>query len=79
LGQAGPNSLLELVNKSLIISGMTSFHAYAGRRARQIVPALGAQTIAVSLAQPDPLWAEDFRLFSTAFAAGLVFFGAFIG
>jgi hypothetical protein len=60
------------------MSGMNSFPSSAGRRARQLVPALGAQMIAVSLAQPASFWADDFKLFSTAFAGGLVFFGTFL-
>jgi hypothetical protein len=67
--------LLELVNKSLIIFGMSSFSLPAGRRAAQIVPALRGQAVAV--AQPAP--AGDFKMFWMTFSGGLVFFLTFLG
>ena len=67
--------LLELVNKSLIMFGMSSFSLPAGRRATQIVPALRGQSVA--LAQPAP--ADDLKLFWMTFSGGLVFFLTFLG
>jgi hypothetical protein len=66
--------LLELVNKSLIVSGMTSFPIPAGRRAAKIVPALRGE--AVALAQPAP--ADDLKLFWMTFSGGVVFFLTFL-
>ncbi len=69
------HSLLELVNKSLIMFAMNSLPLSAGRRARQLVPALARQPIAV--AQPAPV--DDFRMFWMTFSGGLVFFLTFLG
>jgi hypothetical protein len=65
--------LLELVNKSLIIFGMTSFSLPAGRRAAQIVPALRGQAVAL----PKPA-TDDLKLFWMTFSGGLVFFLTFL-
>lgn len=67
---------LELVNRSLIVSGMKSLSLHAGRRARQIVPTLAAQG-AVTLASSGSVLTDDLKLFTTTFAGGLVFFGTF--
>jgi hypothetical protein len=66
--------LLELVNKSLIISGMSSFSLPAGRRAAEIVPALRGR--AVAIAQPAP--ADDLKLFWMTLSGGIVFFLTFL-
>ncbi|HEX8214177.1 MAG TPA: hypothetical protein VF582_01750 [Allosphingosinicella sp.] len=66
--------LLELVNKSLIMFGMTSFSLPAGRRAAQLVPALRGQSVA--LARPEPT--DDLKLFWMTFSGGLVFFLTFL-
>lgn len=58
---------------------MKSFPSHAGRRARELVPGLAAQAVAIGLAQPASLWSDDLKLFSTALAGGLVFFGTFFG
>ena len=57
---------------------MKSLSLHAGRRARKLVPSLGAQAIAVSVAQAAPLLSDDVRLFATTLAGGLVFFGTFL-
>lgn len=75
-GGAASESLLELVNKSLIITGMQNRPFAPGRRARQIVPG-----IAVEAALPAPQLglSDDARLFLLSLAGGLVFFGTFFG
>lgn len=50
---------------------------HVGRRARQLVPGLATQAAALSLAQSGSLFADDLKLFSTALAGGLIFFGTF--
>lgn len=50
---------------------------HAGRRARAIVPSLGARAAVVAAAAPAAGAIEDVRLFATALAGGLVFFGTF--
>ena len=67
-------SLLELVNKSLIITVMDSLSLTPGRRARQIVPSLPR---AVAAARTAPATGDDLKLFWMTFAGGLVFFGTF--
>jgi len=67
--------LLELVNNSLIIFGMSSFSLPAGRRATQLVPALRGQAVAVAQAAP----ADDLKLFWMTFSGGLVFFLTLLG
>lgn len=69
------HSLLELVNKSLIMFAMNSLPLSAGRRASKLVPALASRTIAA--APPAP--ADDFKLFWMTFSGGLVFFLTFLG
>ena len=54
---------------------MNGFTLPAGRRARQLVPALRNQAIA--LARPTP--ADDFKTFWMTFSGGLVFFLTFLG
>ena len=61
-------SLLELVNKSLIMFPMTSASLPAGRRAAEIVPALRGQTIALA----HPSAGDDSKLFWMTFSGGLV-------
>lgn len=67
---------MELVNKSLIICGMKSFQPHAGRRARQLVPALGSRPVAIAAAQPTST--DDLKLFWMTLLGGLVFFGTFL-
>jgi hypothetical protein len=50
---------------------------FAGRRARQLVPALATQAVAMGLAQATPSFPDDLKLFSMTLAGGLVFFGTF--
>lgn len=69
------DSLLELVNKSLIMFGMDSFSLHAGRRARQLVPALARPG---AVAAPVPAMADDLKLFWMTLSGGLVFFGTFL-
>lgn len=68
--------LLELVNKSLIISGMNSLSIPAGRRAQQLVPSLAGRTIAA--AKPQTALTDDLKLFWMTFSGGLVFFLTFL-
>jgi hypothetical protein len=56
---------------------MQALPSHVGRRARQIVPGLATQAAAIGLAQSGSLFADDLKLFSTALAGGLVFFGTF--
>ena len=69
------HSLLELVKNSLIMFAMNSLPLSAGRRARQLVPALAGQSIAL----PQPAPADDLKLFWMTFSGGLVFFLTFLG
>jgi hypothetical protein len=66
--------LLELVNKSLIISGMSSFSLPAGRRAAQLIPALRGQRLAAT----QPASVDDLKLFWMTFSGGIVFFLTFL-
>jgi len=67
--------LLELVNNSLIIFGMSSFSLPAGRRATQLVPTLRGRAVALPESSP----ADDLKLFWMTFSGGLVFFLTFLG
>lgn len=55
---------------------MNSFSPHAGRRARQLVPSLAGQSVAV--AKPAPALADDMKLFWMTFSGGLVFFVTFL-
>jgi len=68
------NSLLELVNKSLIMFAMSSFTVPAGRRASQLVPSLAARPVAITEAMPS----DDLKLFWMTLSGGLVFFLTFL-
>lgn len=55
---------------------MNSYSPLPGRRARQLVPSLAGESIAIDRPMPAP--ADDLKLFWMTFSGGLVFFVTFL-